>query len=115
MTGLAHAAGPAGSPIAAGLDLFAAAWLQSWTDAGGFVAIGENGRACASFAEYSDSKAYVAPAAGLPPSVQRDADTWRDGHYCGTMRALLAVLETVPGGWEALRHHMTAHGLNAIG
>ena len=104
----------AGAPISAGLDLFAAAWLQQWTDAGGSVGIGPDGKAYAMWPEYSSSAAYRPADTALPEFVEQSRITFGDGHYCGTMRALHDLLRSVPCGWEAGRRHMVSHGLNMM-
>lgn len=93
------------------MDLFAATWLQQWSEGGGSVAIDRDGRAFASMLEYHDSPAYVAPNPALPDAVQEYDQTFRDGHYCGRMRAMLKLLEAMPGGWDAVKSHMIRHGM----
>lgn len=94
-----------------GMDLFAATWLQHWSEAGGSVAIDRTGKAFATMPEYQASPRYLPADPALPDPVQRDCQTFRDGHYYGGMRALLGLLEAMPGGWDAVRSHMMRHGM----
>lgn len=94
-----------------GLDLFAATWLQQWSEAGGSVAIDRTGKAFATMPEYQACPRHLPADPALPNSVQRDCQTFRDGHYSGGMRALLGLLEAMPGGWDAVRSHMMRHGI----
>jgi len=100
--------------LSLGLDLFAATWLQRWTDAGGYVAIGRDGKASAGFVPYEDSPHFRAPDYSLPDEIQRADAACRDGHYHGSMRALLGLLAAMPTGWQAVEAHLLAHGMTEM-
>lgn len=102
---------PVPDELRPGLDLFAATWLQQWADAGGSVQLTSDGSASVGFPMYHDSPAYVEPAADLPEAVRLSQEAFRDAHYHGKMRGLLAVLDTLPCGYEALKDHMRTHGM----
>lgn len=97
--------------LAPGLDMFAAAWLESWTSAGGSVVLDHGGRVWIGFKEYSDSPAYHKTNSDIPEAIQQSQRTFRDGRYHGGMQSLLDLLAAVPFGRDALKAHMRAHGL----
>lgn len=91
---------------APGLDLFAAAWLEAWTEKGGSVHVQPDGKAWIGFPEYELSRSYQEPPATLPEGERRRQRSTMDHAYSGAMRALLDLLETVPGGTAALKAHV---------
>lgn len=93
------------------LDGFAAAWLQHWTDAGGYVEIDSSGSAGFGFPEYSESPSYVEASPDLPEFVRSMNYTFSDGAHAGKMRALFNLLKAVPSGTDAVKAHMLSHGL----
>lgn len=97
--------------LAPGLDLFAASWMHQWVEAGGSVQLSRDGKASLGFPVYHDSPAYIEPAADLPDAVKTNQETFRDAHYHGKMRGMLVVIEALPFGYDALKHHMRAHGM----
>ncbi|WP_156457616.1 hypothetical protein [Altererythrobacter sp. Root672] len=97
--------------IAAGLDLFAATWLQQWSEAGGSVQIDAAGRASIGWPSYSHSPECVEVGHDLPDTVRSNQRTFRSGMYDGKMRALLELIDAVPCGHDALKLHMRQHGL----
>lgn len=108
---------PSATPIPAmlapGLDLFAAAWLQQWTDAGGGVQLEKNGKAGFWRPEYWLSPEFVEPPEGLPDWMRDEQAHFRQHLYTGKMLALLDLLETVPCGAAAVKAHMRAHGIQS--
>ena len=104
---------PVPTELSAGLDLFAAAWLQKWSEEGGFVQLVSDGKALFGFPVYQNSPAFCESAAALPEAVCDRQSTWRDGHYQGRMRSLLDLLETLPEGANAVKAHMLSHGLRS--
>lgn len=101
---------PVPTELSAGLDLFAAAWLQKWSEEGGFVQLVSEGKALFGFPIYQKSPAFCS-VADLPEAVCDRQSDWRDGHYHGRMRSLLDLLETLPEGANAVKAHMRSHGL----
>jgi hypothetical protein len=97
--------------LAAGLDLFAASWLEEWSRSGGFVSIDTSGRAGFGYAEYHYSPAYQPVPEGLSDAVSRAYEGFTDGKYNGKMRGMLDLLATLPHGRDAIKAHMLAHGL----
>lgn len=95
-------------------NAFAEAWLSSWTKAGGSVVIDDEGKAQASYSTYDLSPLYRAPRSELGEQAERQDGCWNDGHYYGTMKALFAGLQAVPGGGELLKAHMRAKGVRVI-
>lgn len=104
---------PVPDELAAGLDLFAATWLQQWADAGGSVHLDASGKASLGFPMYEDSPGYVEPAADQPEWLRKNQRTFLDAHYHGKMRAMLAIIEALPCGYEALKAHMQEHGMRS--
>lgn len=104
---------PIPSALKPGLDLFAASWLQQWTDAGGGVQIGADGKAGFWTPEYWCSPEFVEPAKDLPDAVRDEQASFRRNSYHGKMRALLDLLDAVPCGTAAVKAHMRSHGLHA--
>lgn len=102
---------PIPESLEAGLDLFAAAWLQNWAESGGSVCVDAQGKAQLGFPVYHDSPDYIAPVDDLPEWLRRHNETFRDGLYHGKMRALLDLIQAVPCGCDALKRHMTVHGM----
>lgn len=90
---------------AAGLDLFAAAWLERWTDAGGSVHIERDGRMMVGYPDQPPGELQTESAS---------AAAWRHASYTGGMRAMLDLLGHVPGGNAAVRQHLLEHGMTAI-
>lgn len=96
------------------LDGFAAAWLQHWTDAGGYVGIDSSGSAGFGFPEYSESPAFVEANPDLPEWLRASNYAFSDGVHTGKMGALFNLLKAVPGGIDAVKAHMLSHGLLRI-
>lgn len=99
--------------LAAGLELFAATWLEKWAEAGGFAYLGADGEGGLGYPTYHDSPAYVKLADDLTVQSRDYQETWRDAHYHGTMRAMLGVLDALPWGRDALKSHMRSHGMRS--
>lgn len=93
---------------------FATAWLSAWTKAGGSVVIGDDGKTQASYSTYDLSPVYRAPRSDMGEEAERQDGCWNDGHYYGTMKALFAGLQSVPGGGEMLKAHMRAKGVRIV-
>ncbi len=89
---------------AVGLDLFAAAWLDQWTSAGGFVTIDGDGKGW--FGHGVDAPDLFKPDPTLPEAIARDRHAWNDGHFHGRMRALEELMRHVPGGRDAVKAHV---------
>ncbi|WP_126174354.1 hypothetical protein [Altericroceibacterium xinjiangense] len=106
-----HQPRPFPSELAPGLDLFAATWLQHWTEAGGSVHLQDDDRTTLGFPMYNFSPAYVEPPADLPEQVRSSQRSFAANHYHGQMRALLSLIEALPYGSDALNAHMRAHGM----
>lgn len=96
---------------ACGLDLFAAAWLEQWVDAGGSVQLGSEGNALLGFPTYRYSPDYVEPATNLPDSVRARQREFNSAFFLGKMRGMLDLIESTPGGHDALKSHLRAHGM----
>jgi hypothetical protein len=95
--------------IAPGLDLFAAAWLQQWVEAGGSVLLAADYTASLGFPDYYSSPAFVKASANL----SAEQHVWRDAHYNGKMRGLLAAIQALPCGYQAIEAHMRSHGMSS--
>jgi len=104
---------PVPDELAAGLDLFAATWLQQWVDAGGSVQLDAGGKASIGFPMYEYSPGYVEAATDQPEWLRENQRTFLDAHYHGRMRGMLAIIEALPCGYEALKAHMRAHGMRS--
>jgi hypothetical protein len=104
---------PIPAELSAGLDLFAAAWLEQWCKAGGFVSIDQQGKAWIGHVEYHDSPDCAPPPDGLPDAVNRAYDGFLDGRYHGKMLSMLDLLKALPHGLDALKGHMRAHGIKS--
>lgn len=102
---------PIPSALAAGLDLFAAAWLEEWAKSGGFVSMDEAGKAWIGFAEFHCSPAFEGASQGLPDNCTRAYDGFLDGKYNGKMRGMLDLLDRMPHGLDAIKAHMRMHGM----
>jgi len=102
---------PIPETLALGLDLFAAAWLQQWCDAGGSVQLTPDGKALIGYPEYWSSPSYVEPTTDCLATDQMQQHSRHDAQFQGRMTALMDHLEVVPFGREALKRHMRAHGL----
>jgi hypothetical protein len=100
--------------LAAGLDLIAATWLQQWANAGGSVQIGANRKACFYVPETSCTFEPIDPKGNRPEWLRGNDATFRSGLYTGKMRAMLDLLEALPGGKEAVKHHMLLHGMTSF-
>lgn len=99
-------------PLSAGLDLFAAAWLEQWSNSGGFVTMDRQGKAWIGFAAYHDSPDFAPAPDDLPDAVSRGYDGFLDGRYHGKMLSMLDLLKALPHGHDAVKAHMRAHGMN---
>lgn len=100
------------SAIMPGMDLFAATWLERWTQLGGYVVLGADGQDSFGHPMYHDSPAYVASPPDWSEERRRDREQWDDAHYHGRMRELAAVLDAFPAGRAAVKSHMRAHGMS---
>lgn len=100
--------------LAPGLDLFAATWLQKWTDAGGGVQIDRDGKGGFWRPEYWVSPEYVEPPADWPDALRDESASFRRNAYDGKMLALLDLLEALPCGAAAVKAHMHSHGLRSF-
>jgi len=98
--------------LAPGLDLFAAAWLQIWTDEGGSVHVEKDGRATMGFPE--GPLAGTGGEADQPNEWEAERARWLNGHHHGRMRALLDLLERMPGGAAAVKAHLHSHGIRYL-
>lgn len=98
---------------ASGLDLFAAAWLQQWGEAGGSVHIDKDGTGWFGTPEYRFSRAFIQPDPDLPETIQRDQVRFRSDAYHGKMRGMLDFLEMMPCGAEAVKSYMRRRGLQS--
>lgn len=96
------------------LDGFAAAWLQHWTDAGGYVGIDSSGSAGFGIPEYFESPAFAEANPDLPEWLQTSNRISNAAAYSGKMNALFNLLKAVPGGIDAVKTHMLSHGLLRI-
>lgn len=99
--------------IAPGLDLFAAAWLEEWTRAGGAVTARPDGPGSISYPPEPVGSDYPEPDAALPESVQASARLFASAHYSGRMRAMVAMLDAVPHARQALQAHMRSHAIGS--
>lgn len=111
-----HSAGNCGErsipdELTPGLDLFVAAWLQEWSEAGGSVHLDGNGNTTVGYLEYSWSPSFVEADASLPECIRNEQSTFRSAMYSGKMRSSLDLLEAVPFGRLALKRHMLSHGM----
>jgi hypothetical protein len=103
---------PIPAALSAGLDLFAAAWLEQWCKAGGFVSLDQQDKAWIGFATYHDSPDYAPPPDHLPDAVSRGYESFLDGRYHGKMLSMLDLLKALPHGLDALKSHMRGHGIH---
>lgn len=92
---------------AATLDLFAAAWVERWLANGGSVTVCANGKStlCAVVSP-SDVPGYEPPSADLPESVRANRILFDDYTLCGRQRELIALLDSIHGGREAVKDHV---------
>lgn len=97
--------------VVPGLDLFAAAWLEEWTRSGGYVISRPDNEGSIGYPMDPPQGEYPTPAGHLPVDVQDRTRAFSSAHYAGKMRAMLAMLDAVPHGREALRVHMQAHAI----
>lgn len=95
----------------AGLDLFAATWLEWWSSAGGFVSVDWQGKASFGFVPYHDSPDFVSARADLPEAVRFNQEAFCDASHNGKMRSLLRLLDALPHGRDSITAHMNAHGM----
>lgn len=100
--------------LALGLEAFGLAWLQRFTDHGGSVRMQEDGTAMVGWPMYNyspvckDNDAIMAAAIeGHGASISEEHQRWRhstnSNFYDGKMRELLDLLDTVPGGYDAVK------------
>lgn len=82
---------------------FAIAWLACWTEQGGSVTVGQDGRCWIGTPCYQFSRAYIEVPVDFPKSVRASQEAFRDAHYHGQMRGLENFLDAMPGGRDAVR------------
>lgn len=97
--------------VVPGLDLFAAAWLEEWTRAGGYVISRPGGDGSFGYPVQPPKDDYPEPNAALPYDVRESSRSFSNAHYAGKMRALMAMLDAVPHGRDAVRMHMQSHAI----
>lgn len=102
---------PMPDAIAPGLDLFAATWLEEWTRAGGYVISRPGGEGSFGYPVEPPMDDYPEPSAALPHEVRESSRTFANAHYAGKMRALMAMLDAMPHGRDALKMHMQSHAI----
>lgn len=86
---------------------FAVAWLSRWTQKGGSVTIGPDGKMWIGFPSYDYSAAYRPIAADLPEPVQHSRRAFDSAFYDGQMRELEQLLDLMAGGKQAVRECVT--------
>lgn len=96
--------------IAPGLDLFAAAWADEWIRYGGSITTSTEGGCNVAFRTRATGPGY-GDAGSLPESVRQARRDFDEAHYHGRMRSMLAMLDAVPHGREALHAHMCSHAI----
>lgn len=99
------------SAIAPGLDLFAAAWADEWIRYGGSITTSTEGGCNVAYRARATGPGYEDAARGLGESVEQSRRDWCDAHFHGRMRSMLAMLDAVPHGREALHAHMCSHAI----
>ena len=101
---------------AAGLDTFAAAWVDRWLANGGSVILDSSGRSwlhCVASAD--DVLGYEPPPADWPEWRKTNRTQFDDYMLCGRQRELMDLLETVPGGRDAVKEHVRRFPSRAYG
>lgn len=86
---------------------FAVAWLSRWTQKGGSVTIGPDGRMWIGFPSYDYSAAYRPIPADLPEPVRHSRRAFDSAFYDGQMRELEHLLDLMTGGTQAVRECVT--------
>lgn len=105
---------PTGEPrlipeaLAAGLDIFAAAWLEEWARHGGSTFVHSDGT---QIGYPANDPGYREPASDLTEWQRSNRLTFAEGQYSGKMRALIDLLSAVPFGREAINDHMRSHAM----
>lgn len=86
--------------MSAGLDLFAAAWLERWQSFGGVVLVDKQ----------TGSMNLQMPMPGFGGHREIEGEgfqrQWLDGFDTGRWRELEALIRLVPGGSEAVKEHV---------
>lgn len=97
-------------PLAAGLDLFAAAWLDQWAAIGGHVDVTGDG-VKVGYPTYHYSPVYADDQRREHVLASDYGRAWSVGNFDGRIKALLDVLDNMPMGETAVAHHMISHGI----
>ena len=110
---------PQGASI--GLDLFAAAWVEHWTQKGGSIIFQSDGRANIGWPEYDFNPMRQTAPEGMSGAHKEEHESILAANYDGAMRSLFELMKAVPGGVEAVKAHvaafpsfMTAEGCKGI-
>lgn len=106
-------ANPIPDAIAPGLDLFVAAWLEEWTRYGGSVFAQRDGTGSIGWNPEPTGPGYAEPSADLPTGMRENTRAYNSAHHGGRMRAMIAMLDSVPHARQALQSHMRAHSLES--
>jgi len=99
------------APVAPGLDLFVAAWLEEWVRYGGFVTARADGPRSIGWNIEPTGPGYAESSPALPEAVRDSARIYNSAHHGGRMRAMLDLLDAVPCARDALQAHMLSHAL----